>query len=214
MRFLPLFPLQIVAFPYEKLNLHIFEPRYKQLITECAKENTTFGIVAFIDNKLQMIGTEMRLAEITKQYPNGEMDIRTEGVGLFEIVDFYNQAVGKMYPAAHIKEVAYSIEGGDFFLKENILTQVAELHNILNINKKIDTQSANFSTFDLAHHVGFSLEQEYQFLTLPSEIARQEYMNAYLEKCLPFVREIEHLKERARLNGHFKHIQPPNIGDI
>ena len=59
--FLPLFPLKLVAFPGEELNLHIFEPRYKQLIRECEQNGTTFGIPTFLDNKVLDFGTEIEL---------------------------------------------------------------------------------------------------------------------------------------------------------
>ena len=63
---LPLFPLQLVVYPGEKLNLHIFEPRYKQLIQECQEQGTTFGIPAFIDSEIMSIGTEIELLKIEK----------------------------------------------------------------------------------------------------------------------------------------------------
>ena len=72
--FLPLFPLKLVAFPGERLNLHIFEPRYKQLIRECSENQITFGIPAFIDNKIVNIGTEIKLEKIENTYENGELD--------------------------------------------------------------------------------------------------------------------------------------------
>ncbi|MEO1628994.1 MAG: LON peptidase substrate-binding domain-containing protein, partial [Bacteroidota bacterium] len=46
----PLFPLKLVVYPGEQLNLHIFEPRYKQLIRECEQNKVTFGIPAFIND--------------------------------------------------------------------------------------------------------------------------------------------------------------------
>ena len=55
--FLPLFPLRLVAFPGEDLNLHIFEPRYKELIQECDEKGITFGLPPFIDDKMQTFGT-------------------------------------------------------------------------------------------------------------------------------------------------------------
>ena len=81
--FLPLFPLQIVVFPNENLNLHIFEPRYKELINECEKEGTTFGIPAFLKQKVMEFGTELEVIKVEKRYGKGEMDIKTKGIGLF-----------------------------------------------------------------------------------------------------------------------------------
>ena len=50
--FIPIFPLELVVYPGEKLNLHIFEDRYKQLISECYKERKPFGIPPVIKNKI------------------------------------------------------------------------------------------------------------------------------------------------------------------
>ncbi|MEO0474160.1 MAG: LON peptidase substrate-binding domain-containing protein, partial [Bacteroidota bacterium] len=66
--FLPLFPLSLVVFPGENLRLHIFEPRYKQLIEECSAENTNFGIPTVLDRKVGNIATEVELVSVDKTY--------------------------------------------------------------------------------------------------------------------------------------------------
>jgi len=50
--FIPIFPLGIVVYPGESLNLHIFEPRYRELILECIENSKPFGIPVVIENKL------------------------------------------------------------------------------------------------------------------------------------------------------------------
>jgi ATP-dependent Lon protease len=210
-RFLPMFPLKLVVFPNEKLNLHIFEPRYKQLIMECEAEGKTFGIPAFIDNKMMELGTEMRLIAIEKRHAKGEMDIRTEAIGLFKIVDFYNQAIGKMYGAADIETLKIPETEGDFLKNETILAQVAELFQLLNVNKELPTDIAHFKTYDVAHYVGFSIEQEYDFLCIRTELERQDFMEKHLKTVLPVVKEMDYLRQRALLNGHFKNIVPPKF---
>lgn len=209
-RHLPLFPLRLVAFPKEKLNLHIFEPRYRQLVNECERTGSTFGIPAFIDDKLVEIGTEMRLLAVEKRYPAGELDIRTEGVGVFRLEEFYSEGQGRMYPSASVQTLAVDKEG-DFLKNETILTHVIELFDALNVKKQVPTNDSNFITFDIAHHVGFSLEQEYAFLCIPTERQRQDYMLEHLAKTLPLAREMAHLRQRALMNGHFKHVIPPNF---
>ena len=209
-RILPLFPLRLVVFPKEKLNLHIFEPRYRQLVGECEKMGMTFGIPAFIDDKLVEIGTEMRLLSVEKRYASGEMDIRTEGVGLFKLDEFYSEGRGRMYPTAHVEPLPLD-KKGDFLKNETILSEVRDLFGILNIQKKVPENNDTFLTFDVAHHVGFTIEQEYAFLCIPTEQQRQTYMIEHLAKTLPVVREMEHLRQRALMNGHFKHIIPPRF---
>ena len=109
--FLPIFPLQLVVYPREDLNLHIFEPRYKQLIKECEEEGKTFGLPAYIDGKVKEIGTELELVSIEKTYPKGEMDIKTRGVGLFKIIKRYRKAPGKLYGGADIERFDFTVEG-------------------------------------------------------------------------------------------------------
>ena len=210
LRNLPLFPLRLVVFPNEKLNLHIFEPRYRQLIGECERTGMTFGIPAFIDDKLVEIGTEIRLLGIEKRYPAGELDVRTEGVGLFRLNEFYPEGRGRMYPSADIEPLPIDTHG-DFLKNEDILGYVRELFAAMNIQKTIPTNNTDFLTFEVAHHVGFSLEQKYAFLCIPTEMQRQKYMLDHLVKTLPLVREMAHLRERALMNGHFKHVIPPNF---
>ncbi|MGH2552637.1 MAG: LON peptidase substrate-binding domain-containing protein, partial [Chitinophagaceae bacterium] len=61
--FIPIFPLGIVVYPGEAINLHIFEPRYKQLISECYKTKKHFGIPVVIDNNVRDLGSMMEITE-------------------------------------------------------------------------------------------------------------------------------------------------------
>ena len=81
--FIPIFPLGIVVYPGENLNLHIFEPRYTQLIKECHSQKKQFGIPTLIENSLQDYGSLVTILEITKIHEDGEMDIKTQGQGFF-----------------------------------------------------------------------------------------------------------------------------------
>lgn len=210
--FLPLFPLNLVAFPGERLNLHIFEPRYKQLFRECEENQITFGIPAFIDNKIMDIGTELKLEKIESTYDNGELDVRTRGIGVFRIEEYYSQAPNKLYAGADIERLTYTNNTIDEALNKDIYGYLEELFGLLNIpDKKMPSDANSFTSFDIAHHLGMSVEQEYNLLRIESEERRQEYILNHLQKVVPVAKEMETLKERARLNGHFKKIIPPNI---
>lgn len=208
--FIPLFPLKLVVYPGEHLNLHIFEPRYKQLVRECEQNSTTFGIPSFIENKVMDFGTEIKLLSIEKRYDNGELDIKTQGVGIFRIDEYYSQAPNKLYAGADIKRVKHNVDG-DFLTYDKILQSVSVLFKVLDINKELPANSKSFKTYDIAHHVGFSLEQEYQMLCIPSEVERQQFMLSHLDRLIPVVREMERLRKKARMNGHFKNIIPPKV---
>ncbi len=210
--FLPLFPLKLVAFPGERLNLHIFEPRYKQLIRACRENQITFGIPAFIDNKIVNIGTEIKLEKIENTYENGELDVRTLGIGVFRIEKFYSQAPNKLYAGADIERLEYKNSKSNLNLNEEIFSFLKELFTLLDIpNSKMPESPKSFTSFQIAHHLGMSVEQEYNLLRIESEERRQEYILEHLKKVVPVAKEMETLKERAKLNGHFKKIIPPSL---
>ncbi len=207
--FLPLFPLQLVAFPNEDLNLHVFEPRYRQLVRECNENNMTFGIPAFIDGRVQEYGTEMKLVKIEKEYTDGKMDVRTKGVDIFITEEFFSRAPNKLYAGATIRRVTNDYEG-DIITSQKIISHIEALYRAMNINKPIPDVAA-FSTYDVAHHVGLSISQEYELLKIPSEKDRQMYMLEHLEQLVPMVKEMEALRKKIQMNGHFKDIIPPKI---
>ncbi|MBP7184794.1 MAG: LON peptidase substrate-binding domain-containing protein [Saprospiraceae bacterium] len=204
------FPLKIVVFPGEVLNLHIFEPRYKQLILECENSKMTFGIVPFLNDEVQKFGTEMQLIEIKKKYDNGEMDIRTKAVGTYEIIDFIYQLENRLYPAAEIKRKLHDHDGVPEY-NTLIINKIAELYNILNIKKEVPKDITSFSIYQIAHLIGLSLEQEYNLLSLATEKKRQEYVLSHMNKMNPMVKEMENLRAKVILNGHFKHLLPPDL---
>jgi len=206
--FLPLFPLKLVVFPGEKLNLHIFEPRYRQLINECEQEGIPFGIVPLLDGKIADFGTEVALSEVAKRYDDGELDIKTIGKRIFKIDQFQKEVKGKLYSGADVHFISFS-KDADLFLNEEILNNVRILHQILDINVEIPQSAADFITYDLAHQVGFNILQELEFLAILEEQDRQKIMLAHLLMLIPMAEEMRELQRRAKLNGHFKNEIPP-----
>lgn len=205
---LPLFPLRMVVFPGESVNLHIFEPRYKQLIGECERDGITFGIPAFIGNQVMDMGTEIELIEVERRYPNGEMDIRTRGLGLFRIERFVKVAPGKLYAAGEVRRITNE-PGGDPMVAQLLIDKLTDLFRRLQVNVEIEDNPLVFRTYDYAHQVGFSLQQEYDFLCILDEMGRQQYLLEHLESILPAVAEMDELRRKAQMNGHFKNVIPP-----
>jgi len=83
---LPLFPLDLVLLPGTPLPLHIFEPRYREMISECLDRNQHFGVVRGKDQELAEVGCTAEILTVTKKYPDGRMDIVTEGRARFEVL--------------------------------------------------------------------------------------------------------------------------------
>lgn len=209
-QFLPLFPLQIVVFPGEGLNLHIFEPRYKQLIKDCEGEGVTFGIPSYIGNKLMTVGTEVELLKVEKKYDNGELDIRSRGLRIFNIKKYFSVAPDKLYAGAEIESLVFEKEE-DIIENEKILVLARELFDHLEIKKSLPDDVTDFRTWDIGHHIGLKIEQEFELLQLLRSEERQAYIIAHLKQILPVVRDLENLKVKAQMNGHFKHLKPPLV---
>src|SRR6187455_1258603 len=117
--FIPIFPLGIVVYPGENVNLHIFEPRYKQLVKECHENKKPFGIPAVLNNKLQ---------------DNGEMDIKTKGEKVFRMLEIIKEVPDKLYSGA-IVNYPDNKEQGDMELMRRVLKGIRELHKLLNVSK-------------------------------------------------------------------------------
>lgn len=101
-KLLPCFPLNVVVLPGERLQLHIFEPRYKQLIKDCRENLLHFGIPALKGTRIQVVGTELRLIKVERMYDNGEMDIEAEAVSVFRVLRYEDPYLDRMYGAAKI----------------------------------------------------------------------------------------------------------------
>jgi uncharacterized protein len=208
--FIPIFPLGIVVYPGEDLNLHIFEPRYKQLINECYKEKKRFGIPSIIDKNIQDYGTLVQITEMTTVHDNGEMDIKTKGDKVFRVLEVIKEVPDKLYSGA-IVNYPPNHEHGSAEVMRRVVNSIRELYKLLKVEKDFKKPDENLNTYDLAHHVGMSLQEEYEFLGLMHERQRQEYLKRHLTRVIPLVAEMESLKEKVKLNGHFKNLSSFNF---
>ncbi|MBK9735786.1 MAG: LON peptidase substrate-binding domain-containing protein [Saprospiraceae bacterium] len=210
MIYIPLFPLSLVVFPGEELRLHIFEPRYKQLIHDCVNNNSTFGIPPYFEGKDLVYGTELKITKIVKKYDDGKMDIKALGIGWFEIVEFYKIMHGKLYPGGQISRMPWD-DTMDLVDALKLRSLIEELYSIMKINNIKIEEIPTFRSFQLAHKLGLNIEQELKLLAISAEKDRQLFLINHLENLIPIVLEAEKLRKRAELNGHFQNIKPPNF---
>lgn len=204
--FIPIFPLSIIVFPGENLNLHIFEPRYKQLITECFEQKKPFGIPAVVNKELKDLGTLMEVTAIKKVYNDGKMDITTRGVKVFRLLELVKEVPQKLYSGAIVTYPEDKNDGKRELMKK-VVKGIKELHRLLEVSKDFKKPEEELKAFDVAHHMGLNIEEEYELLGLFREGQRQEYLKRHLGKIIPMLSEMENLKDKIKLNGHFRNLE-------
>lgn len=208
--FVPIFPLAMVVYPGEQINLHIFEPRYKQLIGDCHVAGKPFGIPAVLNDNISEMGALVEIMEIAKVYDDGKMDIRVRGIQVFRILEVVKEIPDKLYQGAIVNYPA-NAENGSRELMRKVVAGIRELHKLLHVTKDFTKPDESLNSYDVAHHAGLSIEEEYELLGLLHEMQRLEYLKRHLAKVLPVVAGMESLKEKIRLNGHFREMKGFNF---
>lgn len=205
--YLPLFPLKLVAFPGENLNLHIFEPRYRELLKDVENENLSFGICPYLGG-IPEYGTEVVLDQVYKRYDDGRLDIKTKGVRVFKLKSFDNPSPGKLYSGGEVEFLA-NIPVVSEVQNYEFIFYLKEILYLLNYPSEINTKTVQ--SFTYAHKVGLKLEEEFELLKIPEESKRMEYLISYFKRMIPAIKAIERAKDKIKQNGHFKHLDPLNF---
>jgi ATP-dependent Lon protease len=207
MNYLPLFPLELVVFEGEKVRLHIFEPRYRQLIHECMEENTTFGMPIVFNGKLEGTGTELGHVRLVNTWPGGEMDIECDAISRFELLDFHPVAHGKLYGGGFVRDISFT-DNEDKELKLRIGDLLKELYSHTQFDGgHFPDPGADFAVW--VHKCGLLPEQEIELAALTGMSDRQLYIIHHLKNLLSSLSALSQMKEKIQLNGHFKKMSNP-----
>jgi hypothetical protein len=158
---IPMFPLTLLPLPGELVPLHIFEPRYRQLLSDCETGDISFGIFCNHDLNKNKMGSLMKLESVIKRYPTGESDIIVRCIDVFSMNKLYRAFSGRMYP------------GGDVNLKKVNASEIPsiELYELFLIyqSRRNLKHYTTFSTFQIAQELNLDLFERYRFLTTSSE---------------------------------------------
>lgn len=208
MDLIPAFPLSIVAFPGESIKLHIFESRYKHLFGEIKERNLTFALVPYYEDKKVSVGTEMELVKIIEKYPDGKLDVEVKGINPLKIHELHSRYPNRLYPGSEITRLPWS-DDMERLANPNLLESIKKLYAVMKIANVTINDPSLFRTYQVAHKVGFSIQQELEFLTIEKEEMRQKFMLSHISNLLPMAEEMETLRQRAALNGHIKNLKSP-----
>jgi Lon protease-like protein len=195
---LPLFPLEIVLFPGAPLPLHIFEPRYQEMIAECLEQKRAFGMVWVKENSLATVGCSAAILNVIKKYDDGRMDIAAEGRQRFEI-DTLNQERTFLQGEVTYFDDEPSQVGQE--PKEALIQLHEQLFGILGQNVEIQDDAPSLS-FQLANELPIDLDFKQALLEMKSEAERVETLTEYYRATIPKVEKTLRVRQRASGNGH------------
>ena len=199
MALLPLFPLEVVLLPGTPLPLHIFEPRYKEMIRECIAAEAPFGVVRAFEEGIAEVGCTAEIITVTKEYPDGRLDLICEGRKCFEVVE-----VNRDRSFLQAEVLIVPDEPGGAAQEER--AKAVQLHlEILSLAGAVQDLSAadqNQLSFYLAGSLPLDLDFKQKLLAMRSEGQRIQAVAAYLENVLPQLRRAARAREKAGGNGH------------
>lgn len=189
---IPMFPLTLLPLPGELVPLHIFEPRYKQLLQDAEANDTEFGIYFnHVDNK-EKIGSVVRLESVIKRYSNGEADIIVKCTDIISMDKLYRTYRNKLYPGGDVKfweikeDQVPGVSLHILFLEYLLLRNITGNHNTFNI-------------FQIANELNMDLNDRYRFLTI-NEPAKESFLSTRLKFQIHILRQEDKTKNVFHLN--------------
>jgi Lon protease-like protein len=197
---LPLFPLDLVLFPGNPLPLHIFEPRYREMISECVERSKPFGVVRAKEEGIAETGCTAEILSVSKKYDDGRMDIVTHGRERFEVV-LVNQERAFLQA-----EVIYLPDDTGSATSEEKARAMALYGEIMTLAGARPVDSSEVQEQQLSFHLAGSLPLDLDFkqtlLEMNSEAERVRAVILFLESILPNLRRTVHVRQKAGGNGH------------
>jgi Lon protease-like protein len=196
----PLFPLGLVLLPGELVPLHIFEPRYKQMIGECLDEEREFGILWLADDELKEIGCAARIARVLERFDDGRLNILVEGTAPFRM----ERKIGDLaYPAGDVVLLDDDPDTDDEAL-ERARTTYADLVEEVTESRPEPETLSELGAYGMAATVDISPAAKQALLELRSEPARLEQLEGLFAEALRRIRTATRVAEQASGNGHLK----------
>jgi Lon protease-like protein len=194
-----LFPLELVLLPNERVPLHIFEDRYKDLIGECLADATDFGLILEDDDGLREIGTRTAVIELIDTFDDGRMNVLVEGRGRFRVIELTE---GRSFRTAEVELIE---DEGELPSDADVERTIAVFRRLVAVAEadEIDEPAAGSPvlSFELAARVDFGPELKQELLELRSEGRRLRRLAELLDQAARALAREREVRQRAAGNG-------------
>jgi Lon protease-like protein len=198
---IPLFPLNVVLLPGAPLPLHIFEPRYKEMVTTCLEGKSEFGMLLSLPKGVAHVGCTAEILEVVKRYPDGRMDIVTVGRAPFRVVELLTQ---DPLLQGHVDYLEDRGSIGSPVVQRQLIELYEACHTLLfeDYPKNLEGAPVEELSYRIASTLPMDLLWKQQILELRSEEDRQERLLGYLREWAPHLQNKKVMHQRAGGNGH------------
>jgi ATP-dependent Lon protease len=194
-----LFPLGLVLLPTEQAPLHIFEPRYLELIGDCLAQESEFGILLADDiGEMREIGTRVSVIEVLERLPDGRMNIAVEGVARFHLVQLTE---GRSFQTGEVEPYEDEDDERDDEAAERAFALYRRLAALVPAPPDDPDPDAALLSFEIGARVDFGAEPKQQLLELRSENERLTLVCELLERAAEALENERELRARASQNG-------------
>jgi Lon protease-like protein len=203
---LGLFPLPIVLVPTERIPLHIFEPRYRELIEECVANETEFGLALSTgDGAVHEVGTRARVADVLDVLEDGRMNVVVEGGERFRLLEL---TPGRAFTTGIVEPLVDEDDPADDVDAERAFELFRELAALAESDVDIpDSSSATFD-WEISARVDFGVDPKQELLAMTSPRLRMVRLVDVLETSIEALRAEQVLRERAGKNGKVAPLDP------
>ena len=195
---LGLFPLGVVLLPTERLPLHIFEERYKELIGECLETDGEFGLVYADDDGLRDLGTRARVVEVLTRFEDGRLNILVEGGERFRLTELTD---GRSFNTGLVTPVDDGDDPAARTAVDEALRLFGALREVTESDVDIPADDAPQLSFALAAKVELPADDKLALLAETSERVRMEQVQELLANALLTAQRVRRAAERASTNG-------------
>jgi len=195
---LGLFPLDVVLLPTERAPLHIFEPRYRELIGECLAQEREFGLVLGDRDGLREIGTRAAIVEVLDEFPDGRLNIVIEGRERFRLVELTE---GRAFTTGEVEALADEDSISERKQREIVLELYREVAELVEADVDEPDPDSGVLSFEVAARVDFGVERKQELLELTSEPERLTRVTDLLRQASDGIKLERELAERASMNG-------------
>lgn len=198
---IPLFPLNVVLLPGAELPLHIFEPRYRQMVKDCLEDNSEFGMLLALPNGVARVGCTAEIVDVVKRYNDGRMDILTTGRSPFRAVHLFTE---NPVLVGHVDYLEDREVPADPRVQRELVELFEACHTLIfdDYPKHLDCAPADGISYLVAATLPMELLWKQQILELRTEADRQERLVAYLREWAPHLQKADAMRQRAGGNGH------------